>query len=124
MHLPASDGIACDDSDRFFSHNIPDMPSIVSPLHVVLPLQSGDLGAITDGAQIGTFGAHEVKPLEALIGLCGAKQCTPTTRACPLPYDPAVWLARCARSPREHGGHPDHEQKPHQGTAPGIAHQS
>src|SRR5439155_13270400 len=101
MRPPASGGIACTDSYRFLPHNIPGawrregrhatVPrSIVSPLHAVLPLQGGDLGTITGGAQIGTCGAHKVEPLEALIGPCGAKQRTPTARAGPLPHDPAV----------------------------------
>ena len=88
MRPPVSGGIACTDSYRFLPHNIPGawrregrhaiVPrSIVSPLHAVLPLQGGDLGAITGGAQIGTCGVHEVEPWEALIGRGGAKQRTP-----------------------------------------------
>ena len=47
--------------------------SIVSPLQVRVPLQGGDLGVITGGAQIGTFGVHKGEPWEALIGQRGAK---------------------------------------------------
>ena len=47
--------------------------SIVSSLQAVVPLQDRDLGAITDRAQIGTFGIHEVESWEALIGHGGAK---------------------------------------------------
>jgi hypothetical protein len=117
------------DAHRFTSstsprHGLPLPRSIVSALPVVLPLQRGNLGAITGRAQRGTFGAHEVAPLETLRGPCGAKQCTPTARAGPLPHAPAAGLARRARPPGEHGGHPAHEPQPHQGTAPGIAHQS
>src|SRR2546427_12613275 len=74
MRPPASGGIACTDSYRFLPHNIPGawrregrhatVPrSIVSPLYAVLPLQGGDLGAITGGAQIGTFGGTRGRAL-------------------------------------------------------------
>src|SRR5712691_959621 len=133
MRPPASGGIACTDSYCFLPHNIPGawrwegrhatVPrSIVSPLYAVLPLQGGALGAITGGAQIGTFGVHEVEPWEALIGRGGAKQRPPAARAGPLPHDPAVAPARRAHPPREQGRHRDHEQKPHQGAAPGMPH--
>ena len=58
------------ESFSFRNEGVPSsiLRSIVSPLHAILPLQEGDLGAITGGAQGGTFGAHEGEPLEALIG--------------------------------------------------------
>ena len=55
------------ESFSFRNEGVPSsiLRSIVSPLYAVLPLQGGDLGAITGGAQIGTFGVHEVEPWEA-----------------------------------------------------------
>jgi hypothetical protein len=49
-----------------YQHAHAELGSIVSSLHVVWPLQGSDLGATTDGAQIGTFGGHEVEPWEAV----------------------------------------------------------
>ena len=47
--------------------------SIVSSFQVRVPLQGGDLGVITGGAQIGTFGVHKGESWKALIGQRGAK---------------------------------------------------
>src|SRR6266566_5047091 len=91
------------ESFSFRNEGVPSsiLRSIGSPLYAVLPLQGGDLGAITGGAQIGTFGGTRGRALGGVEG--------------------PAWRAR---PPGEHGGHRDHEQKPHQGTAPGMAHQS
>src|SRR5438093_7580791 len=102
-----------------------ELGSIVRPFQVVWTLlQSSDLGAITDGAQIRTFGIHEVESWEALISQSGAKQRTPTARAYPLAHDPAVGPGRRAHPPGEPRAYRDHEQQPHQGVVPGLARQS
>src|SRR5262249_42527872 len=61
---------------------------------------------------------------QALIGQGGAKQPTPTARAYHLPHDPAVGPGRRTHPPSEPSAHRDHEQQPHQGAVPGLAHQS
>src|SRR5712691_12716291 len=116
MRPPASGGITCTDSYRFLPHNIPGawrregrhatVPrSIVSPLHAVLPLQGGDLGAITGGAQIGTF---HIPPDLVVRGITAHRK-PPDVRICRLrnqsrvgtvppststPHWPACWARR------------------------------
>ncbi len=53
------------ESFSFRNEGVPSsiLRSIVSPLYAVLPLQGGDLGAITGGAQRGTFGGTRGRAL-------------------------------------------------------------